>query len=122
MLQRSFESATRSSRSPQRQIRVRSCLSRRRSVGLPDGNSLRLGNVDALVLLQIVAFCGGHYLIAHDAAIANLYILTETANANAIEQYAYLRTVFTELLQAASAEQVATLLPVLRDRSDLANV
>ena len=69
------------------------------------------------MLLQIVAFCGDHYLIGHAAAnpSANLYSFTKTANANGIDPYAYLGTVFTGLLKAASAEQVDALLPVLRD-------
>jgi transposase len=44
-------------------------------------------------------------------ASANLYSLIETAKANGLEPYGYLRRVFTELPQAASVEGVEALLP-----------
>ena len=44
-------------------------------------------------------------------ASANLYSLIETAKANGHEPYRYLRHLFTELPKAASAEQVAAMLP-----------
>ena len=44
-------------------------------------------------------------------ASANLYSLIETAKANGLEPYAYLRRVFTELPAAATAEHVEALLP-----------
>jgi transposase len=44
-------------------------------------------------------------------ASANLYSLIETAKANGIEPYVYLRRVFTDLPNAQSLEQVETLLP-----------
>jgi transposase len=50
--------------------------------------------------------------VAGANASANLYSLIETAKANGIEPYAYLRTVFTELPQAASVEEIEALLPV----------
>jgi len=42
---------------------------------------------------------------------ANLYSLIETAKANGLEPYRYLRYVFTELPKATSVEQVEDLLP-----------
>lgn len=44
-------------------------------------------------------------------ASANLYSLIETAKANGLEPYAYLRKVFTELPQADSVEAIEALLP-----------
>ena len=44
-------------------------------------------------------------------ASANLYSLIETAKANDIEPYAYLRRVFTDLPNAQSVEQIEALLP-----------
>jgi transposase len=44
-------------------------------------------------------------------ASANLYSLIETAKANGIEPYVYLRRVFTDLPNAHSLEQVEALLP-----------
>ncbi len=44
-------------------------------------------------------------------ASANLYSLIETAKANGLEPYAYLRFVFTHLPRAASIEHVEALLP-----------
>jgi len=44
-------------------------------------------------------------------ASANLYSLIETAKANGLEPYAYLRRVFTELPQADSIEAIEALLP-----------
>jgi transposase len=44
-------------------------------------------------------------------ASANLYSLIETAKANGIEPYVYLRRVFTDLPSAQSLEQVEALLP-----------
>jgi transposase len=44
-------------------------------------------------------------------ASANLYSLIETAKANGLEPYAYLRRVFTELPQADSVEALEALLP-----------
>ncbi|VAW97611.1 Mobile element protein [hydrothermal vent metagenome] len=42
---------------------------------------------------------------------ANLYSLIETAKANGVEPYAYLRFVFTHLPRATSIEQIEALLP-----------
>jgi transposase len=42
----------------------------------------------------------------------NLYSLIETAKANGIEPYAYLRLIFTELSQASSLEDVEALSPI----------
>jgi transposase len=55
-------------------------------------------------------------------ASANLYSLIETAKANGIEPYAYLRTVFTGLPQATSVDEIEALLPVANDRDDSARV
>ncbi len=44
-------------------------------------------------------------------ASANLYSLIETAKANGLEPYAYLRRIFTELPQADSVEAIEALLP-----------
>lgn len=44
-------------------------------------------------------------------ASANLYSLIETAKANGLEPYAYLRQVFTELPKATSLEDIEALLP-----------
>ncbi len=47
-------------------------------------------------------------------ASANLYSLVETAKANGIEPYAYLRSIFTDLPQTTTVEAIEALLP-LRD-------
>jgi transposase len=44
-------------------------------------------------------------------ASANLYSLIETAKANGLEPYAYLRRVFTELPQAETVDAIEALLP-----------
>ncbi len=44
-------------------------------------------------------------------ASANLYSLVETAKANGIEPYAYLRHVFTEIPKAETLEHIEALLP-----------
>lgn len=44
-------------------------------------------------------------------ASANLYSVIETAKANGLEPYAYLRKIFTELPQATTLEQIEALLP-----------
>lgn len=49
--------------------------------------------------------------VAGANATANLYSLIETAKANGIEPYRYLRHVFTELLKATSLEDIEALLP-----------
>jgi len=63
------------------------------------------------------AFVVGHknYLfcdsVAGTKATANLYSLIETAKANGIEPYRYLRYVYTELPKATSLEDIQALLP-----------
>ncbi len=56
-----------------------------------------------------------NWLFSHSVngvkASANLYSLIETAKANGLEPYAYLRNVFTELPKATSIEAFETLLP-----------
>jgi transposase len=44
-------------------------------------------------------------------ASANLYSLIETAKANGLESYTYLKTIFTELPNAKTVEQIESLLP-----------
>ena len=44
-------------------------------------------------------------------ASANLYSLIETAKANRLEPYAYLRYLFTELPKAETVETIEALLP-----------
>ena len=44
-------------------------------------------------------------------ASANQYSLIETAKANGLEPYAYLRNLFTELPKAETVEAIETLLP-----------
>lgn len=44
-------------------------------------------------------------------ASANLYSLVETAKANKLEPYQYLREVFTRLPQAETVEDIENLLP-----------
>ena len=50
-------------------------------------------------------------MLAGANATANLYSLIETAKANGIEPYRYLRHVFTELPKATSLEDIEALLP-----------
>ncbi len=50
--------------------------------------------------------------VAGANASANLYSLIETAKANGIEPYAYLKTVFTELPSAVTVEDIEALLPI----------
>ena len=50
--------------------------------------------------------------VAGANASANLYSLIETAKANGIEPYAYLKIIFTELPQANSLEEIEVLLPI----------
>ena len=47
-------------------------------------------------------------------ASANLYSLIETAKANGLEPYDYLKRVFTELPKATAVEDIETLLPIRR--------
>lgn len=55
-------------------------------------------------------------------ASANLYSLVETARANGIEPYGYLKTVFTELPNAKTLEEIEALLPVPADDVNVAKV
>ena len=54
-------------------------------------------------------------------ASANLYSLIETAKANGLEPYAYLRHLFTELPQAETVEVIEALLPGNVDPDQLRN-
>lgn len=49
--------------------------------------------------------------VAGAKASANLYSLVETAKANGLEPYAYLKEVFTQLPAAATVKDVEILLP-----------
>ena len=60
--------------------------------------------------------------VAGAHASANLYSLIETAKANGIEPYVYLRTVFTELPKATNVDEIEALLQVPRDTVDSAGV
>ncbi len=53
--------------------------------------------------------------VAGANASANLYSLIETAKANGIEPYAYLRRLFTELPSAEAVEDIEALLPIAQD-------
>jgi transposase len=70
-------------------------------------------------------FCVGrknwmfHQSVAGAKSSANLYSLIETARANGLEPYAYLRKVFTELPQATTLEDIEALLPANIDRQAL---
>ena len=55
-------------------------------------------------------------------ASANLYSLIETAKANGIEPYQYLRLLFTELPKAQTVEDVEALLPYDADPDNIENV
>jgi len=44
-------------------------------------------------------------------ASVNLYLLIETAKANGLEPYAYLRVLFEKLPQAATVDEIEWLLP-----------
>ncbi len=60
--------------------------------------------------------------VAGAKSSANLYSLIETAKANSIEPYAYLKTIFTELPLANSLEDIEALLPVSADDDSFAKV
>lgn len=51
-------------------------------------------------------------------ASANLYSLIETAKANWLESYPYLRHVFTELPNATTVEAIEALVPGYKKESD----
>ena len=51
-------------------------------------------------------------------ASANLYSLIETAKANELEPYAYLRKVFTQLPKATSVEDIEALLPFMQQLAE----
>ena len=50
---------------------------------------------------------------------ANLYSLIETAKANGLEPYAYVRHVFTQLPRAESVEEIEALLPWQIDKDHI---
>jgi transposase len=52
-------------------------------------------------------------------ASANLYSIIETAKANGLEPYAYLRHLFTELPKATTLESIEELLPHRTDPAQL---
>ena len=49
---------------------------------------------------------------------ASLYSLIETAKANRIELFAYLRTIFTELPKATSLEDIEALVPLQKKSAE----
>jgi len=55
-------------------------------------------------------------------ASANLYSLVETAKANGIEPYGYLKAVFTQLPNARTLEEIEDLLPVPADDVNVAKI
>ena len=55
-------------------------------------------------------------------ASANLYSLVETAKANGLEPYAYLRYLFTELPKAETVETIEALLPGNLSKDQIRNV
>jgi transposase len=61
-------------------------------------------------------------MVAGANASANFYSQIETAKADGIEPYGYLRTVFTELPPSTSVDEIEALLPVPDDSEDLARV
>ena len=52
-------------------------------------------------------------------ASANLYSLIETAKANRLEPYAYLRYLFTELPQVETVDAIEALLPGVLDKDQI---
>ena len=52
-------------------------------------------------------------------ASANLYSLIETAKANGVEPYAYLRYLFTELPKAETVDAIEALLPGRLDKDQI---
>ena len=52
-------------------------------------------------------------------ASANLYSLIETAKANGLEPYAYLRYLFTELPKAETVDDIEALLPGILDKNQI---
>ncbi len=52
-------------------------------------------------------------------ASANLYSIIQTAKANRLEPYAYLRHIFTELPKAKTVEEIEALLPFKLDPAAL---
>ncbi len=78
--------------------------------------------IDQLACKKEGCIYGHYYLIVLDCLScnrggeANLDWLIETAKANRIEPYAYLKTIFTKLLKAISLEVTEALLP-LRETS-----
>ncbi|MDH5232588.1 MAG: transposase domain-containing protein [Gammaproteobacteria bacterium] len=46
---------------------------------------------------------------------ANIYILTQTAKANEIEPFEYLKRVFTDIPKADSLSDIEKLLPISKD-------
>lgn len=61
---------------------------------------------NAAVAVNALTHVGGRV-----KASANLYSLIETAKANGLEPYAYLRCLFTELPNAETVETIEALLP-----------
>jgi len=83
-------------------------------VYLEDGR-LKIDNNGAENAIRPFVIGRKNWLFSHSVngvkASANLYSLIESAKANGLEPYAYLRNVFTELPKAISVEEIETLLP-----------
>ncbi len=67
-----------------------------------------------------------NWLFSHSVkgvkASANLYSLIETAKANGLEPYAYLRHLFTELPKAETVEAIEALLPGTEDQFNVQSI
>ena len=67
-----------------------------------------------------------NWLFSHSVkgvkASANLYSLIETAKANGLELYAYLRYLFTELPKAETVEAIEALLPGTEDQFNVQSI
>ncbi len=83
-------------------------------VYIEDGR-LKIDNNGAENAIRPFVIGRKNWLFSHSVkgvkASANLYSLIETAKANGLEPYAYLRNVFAELPRATSVEAFETLLP-----------
>lgn len=80
-----------------------------------DDGRLEIDNNSAENAIRPFVVGRKNWLFSHSVkgvkASANLYSLIETAKANGLEPYAYLRRVFTELPRADSIEAIEALLP-----------
>ncbi len=81
----------------------------------PEDGRLMIDNNGAENAIRPFVIGRKNWLFSHSVsgvkASANLYSLIETAKANNLEPYVYLREVFTKLPQALSVEDIEALLP-----------